>query len=54
MDGRGGLSGDAILEDLQQNYLPGLENRYPSLEVSGGAAKEEADQVAEGLKQNTS
>ncbi|MGH8475406.1 MAG: efflux RND transporter permease subunit, partial [Methylococcales bacterium] len=53
LDGRGSLSGDAIFKDLQQHYFPGLENRYPSLEVSGGAAKEEADRVAEGLKQNT-
>ncbi|MGH8499258.1 MAG: efflux RND transporter permease subunit, partial [Methylococcales bacterium] len=53
LDGQGGPGGDAIFKDLQQHYFPGLENRYPSLEVSGGAAKEEADRVAEGLKQNT-
>lgn len=47
------LSGDEIFNDLQQHFFSELENRYPLLEISGGAAKEEADLVAAGLKQNT-
>lgn len=47
------LSGDDLYQDLKQNYFEELENRYPALEISGGAAKEEADLVAAGLKRNT-
>lgn len=47
------LNGDEIFKDLQQSYFEELENNYPMLEISGGAAKEEAELVAAGLKQNT-
>ncbi|MCI0668524.1 MAG: efflux RND transporter permease subunit [Methylococcaceae bacterium] len=53
LEQRASLSGDALFNDLKQNYFPALESRYPSLEISAGAAKEEAEQVAESLKQNT-
>jgi multidrug efflux pump subunit AcrB len=47
------VSGDRIFKELRQDNFAMLENRYPGLEISGGAAKEEADQVMEGLKRNT-
>ena len=47
------LSGEDIYKDLQQGFFKELKNRYPLLEISAGAAKEEAEIVAAGLEQNT-
>lgn len=45
--------GKALFAELARDLFKRLENQYPSLEISGGAAKEEAEQVAEGLQENT-
>lgn len=47
------MSGDDLYRDLKQTVFEELENRYPALEISGGAAKEEADLVVAGLRRNT-
>ncbi|MGX2039992.1 efflux RND transporter permease subunit [Methylocaldum sp. MU1018] len=47
------FKGDALFKNLEQGFFKELRNRHPSLTISGGAAKEEADLVAEGLERNT-
>ncbi|MEC4748528.1 efflux RND transporter permease subunit [Methylomicrobium sp. Wu6] len=53
LDKRQAITGEQIFKELQADAFETLENRYPGLEISGGAAKEEADRVTEGLKRNT-
>ncbi len=47
------LTAEAIKKDLQENFYPGLEQQFPGIELSGGEAAEEADEIMEGLKRNT-
>ncbi|WP_020563976.1 efflux RND transporter permease subunit [Methylosarcina fibrata] len=53
LDKRQPLTGEQIFKELRESTFETLENRYPGLEISGGAAKEEADLVMAGLKRNT-
>jgi multidrug efflux pump subunit AcrB len=45
--------GDVIFKELENGFFKTLENSYPALEISGGAASEEADLIMEGLTRNT-
>jgi multidrug efflux pump subunit AcrB len=47
------FKGDDLFKKLEQGFFKELQDRYPSLTISGGAAKEEAELVAEGLERNT-
>jgi multidrug efflux pump subunit AcrB len=47
------FKGDDLFKKLEQDFFKELQDRYSSLTISGGAAKEEAELVAEGLERNT-
>jgi len=53
LDNRNAADGERIFNELRSGFFETLENRYPGLEISGSEAREEADQVMEGLKHNT-
>lgn len=47
------FKGDDLFKKLEQGFFKERQDRYPSLTISGGAAQEEAELVAEGLERNT-
>ncbi|MGH8566512.1 MAG: efflux RND transporter permease subunit, partial [Gammaproteobacteria bacterium] len=46
-------SPESISKDLETNFYPDLERRFPGIEISRGEAAEEADEIMAGLKRNT-
>lgn len=47
------FSADAINEELEEHFYPELKERFSDLDISGGEADEEADEIMAGLKRNT-
>jgi multidrug efflux pump subunit AcrB len=47
------IKGKDIFKNLEANLFPSLMTQYPSVEISPGEAKEEAELLVEGLKTNT-